>query len=178
MGILADWQIRELLPIIVPNDDERQELMIGPASLDVRVGRNWMRKYKRVPLLPLIPWPTRLVLDEERHRTDHKGITINPGEMVLVEMFEQTNIPNHLVVKISMKSTMARKGVNHYSTLVDPGWNGYLTMELVNHDKKPVVLHLGQSICQLEFHEMSAVPLKPYQGKYQGATTVEGAKAD
>lgn len=63
------------------------------------------------------------------------------------------------------KSTWARRGLSVFNTVIEPGWMGHLTLELVYHGNEPLHIPAGSSIAQVVFHEV-AVPAW-YAGKYQ-----------
>jgi dCTP deaminase len=68
---------------------------------------------------------------------------------VTVERFA---IP-HDVTGIAMaKSTYARVGLVCTITPLEPGWQGYLTMELANHTPYPVKVYANEGIAQILFH--------------------------
>jgi dCTP deaminase len=81
-------------------------------------------------------------------------------------------------VDLRLKSSTARMGWNHSLAFwVDPGWSGVLTMEVQNISKGPLRLTYGQRFAQIIVHELSSLTGEhSYQGRYQGATTVEAAK--
>jgi len=54
--------------------------------------------------------------------------------------------------------------------MLQPGWGGNLTLELVNHGESPIALYPGSRIAQLAVHSLSSATPKPYDGKYMGPT--------
>jgi len=64
------------------------------------------------------------------------------------------------------KSSLARRGLAAQNTVLEPGWRGFLTLELTNHGTKPIRLEAGQPIAQILFHTVTGV-VEPYSGKYQ-----------
>lgn len=85
----------------------------------------------------------------------------------LAHSLEYFDVPDDVVLLTKNKSTIARMGVDAaFSTFIDNGFKGYLTIEIVNHSFRPIVFNKGQPILQV-----FAVPLifssNPYAGKYQ-----------
>lgn len=74
-------------------------------------------------------------------------------------------------------SSMARMGLIVHTTagFIDPGFEGYVTLELANVGPATLVLTPHMYLCQLSVHRMERVD-GVYKGKYQGARGVEGAK--
>lgn len=64
------------------------------------------------------------------------------------------------------KSTYARKFVSVFNTVIEPGWRGWLTVEVVNHGAERVQIPAGAPICQVVF-ERTDRACTPYAGKYQ-----------
>lgn len=69
-----------------------------------------------------------------------------------------------------------RLGLGVFNTHIDPGWEGYLTLELKNHGSVALSFEPGDAIAQIVF-DLLMVPLdgtaravqtaQPYRGKYQ-----------
>lgn len=91
-----------------------------------------------------------------------------PGEFILVAAAERFTMPNDLVGVVHDKSTWARRGLAVQNTIIEPGWTGYLTLELTNHGREYLELIEGQGIAQVVFHRMDQPAERPYRGKYQG----------
>ena len=79
-----------------------------------------------------------------------------------LELFQ---MPDDLVAVVHDKSTWARRGLSVFNTVIEPGWKGYLTLELVYHGKGKLVVPAKAGIAQCLFHRIT----KPaaYSGKYQ-----------
>jgi len=52
--------------------------------------------------------------------------------------------------------------------MVQPGFSGSLTLELVNHGDAPIALYPGCRIGQLTVHSLRGPTSAPYGGKYVG----------
>lgn len=97
-----------------------------------------------------------------------QGVWLNTRKrFTLASTVERFNMPNHLVGIVHDKSTWARKGLSVFNTVIEPGWNGYLTLELVYHGDEELVIPAGAGIAQILFHAL--VEDANYGGgKYQG----------
>jgi len=91
---------------------------------------------------------------------------LNPGEFLLAATTERFKMPNDLIGIIHDKSTFARQGLSVFNTVIECGWEGWLTLELVNHGPKPIRLYQGQGIAQVVFHLLDKPTSHPYRGKY------------
>ena len=84
-------------------------------------------------------------------------------------------VPDDLVARLDGKSSLGRLGLLIHATagLVDPGWEGRLTLELMNLAPLPITLWPGMKIGQISFMRMTTPVDNPYGGgrlgsKYQG----------
>lgn len=87
------------------------------------------------------------------------------GRFVLASAIERFVMPPTLVGVVHDKSTWARRGLSVFNTVIEPGWEGFLTLELVYHGSEMLVIPAGSGIAQVLFHN-TAVTAK-YDGKYQ-----------
>jgi dCTP deaminase len=62
-----------------------------------------------------------------------EDVCIPPGEFRLASTLERFNMPNDIMGIVHDKSTWARLGLAVQNTVIEPGWKGYLTVELTNH---------------------------------------------
>jgi dCTP deaminase len=83
-----------------------------------------------------------------------------------VEHFE---LPADIAAVCLNKSSLIRRFVNVHATFGDPGWHGYLTIEISNHSWRFVRLHAGQPILQVLFLLLDRPAERPYGtgDKYQ-----------
>lgn len=96
-----------------------------------------------------------------------QAVTLKPGEFKLASTVEAFNIPSDIVAHVVDKSTWARRGVSAFNTLLEPGWIGTLTLELVNLSPRKVEIAKGSPIVQITFTRLEAETDQPYNGKYQ-----------
>ena len=78
---------------------------------------------------------------------------------------EEFDMPFDLVGVVHDKSTWARRGLSVFNTVLEPGWKGFLTLELVYHGWKPLKIMAGSGIAQVLFSRIEQ-PAE-YKGKYQ-----------
>lgn len=98
-----------------------------------------------------------------------KRFVLKPGAFVLAHSAEYFAIPNDVVGICVGKSTYARLGIHVLVTPLEPGWRGYLTLEIANLSNVAVMLHAGEGIAQIQFHEGERpwVSYADRRGKYQ-----------
>jgi dCTP deaminase len=79
------------------------------------------------------------------------------------------------VARLEGKSSLGRLGLLIHSTAgyVDPGWDGFLTLELSNVANLPITIYPGMKIGQISFFRLTTPADAPYGSsqtgsKYQG----------
>jgi len=94
---------------------------------------------------------------------------IPPHGFALGRSVERFIIPRDVMVVFVGKSTYARCGLIVNVTPAEPGWEGYLTLELHNTTPLPLRVYLGEGIAQALFFrgEPCRVSYADRQGKYQ-----------
>jgi dCTP deaminase len=98
-----------------------------------------------------------------------QSIRIGPGGFALASTVEHFGMPGDMLGVVHDKSTLARRGLAVQNTVLEPGWRGFLTIELSNHGCDPssiIELEAGQPIAQIIFHHVIG-KVRPYEGKYQ-----------
>lgn len=87
------------------------------------------------------------------------------GNFTLASAIEEFQMPNNLVGIVHDKSTWARQGLSVFNTVIENGWKGFLTLELVYHGREGLHIPAGAGIAQVIFHQ--TMMLASYDGKYQ-----------
>jgi dCTP deaminase len=87
------------------------------------------------------------------------------GRFVLASAVEEFDMPDNLVGIVHDKSTWARRGLSVFNTVIEPGWRGFLTLELVYHGEGDLVIPAGSGIAQVIFTRTATRAL--YDGRYQ-----------
>lgn len=100
-------------------------------------------------------------------------IRMTPGDFILAVSLERIKMPNDLICIVHDKSSWARDGLCVQNTVLEPGWEGYITLELSFHrPRNSVTIMSGDPIAQLIFHKLDQTTEKPYKGKYQNQTNL------
>lgn len=85
---------------------------------------------------------------------------------VLASSMEKFRMPHTLMGRVLNKSTWARLGVDaSMTTNIEPGWVGFLTIELRYSGVLPLKIPKGSGIAQIIFETLSNT--SSYNGKYQ-----------
>ena len=103
-----------------------------------------------------------IVFEGEYVRVDGR---LHRGRFTIASAIEEFDMPTDLVGIVHDKSTWARRGLSVFNTVIEPGWNGFLTLELVYHGTESLHIPAGAGIAQVIFHK--TVCSASYDGKYQ-----------
>ena len=99
---------------------------------------------------------------------------LKPGEFKLASTLEHFDMPRDVLGKVADKSTWARLGLAVQNTIIEPGWRGFLTLELTNGGRETLRIVKGHPIAQIILHLLDEPAEQPYEGKYQDQSS--GAK--
>lgn len=95
-----------------------------------------------------------------------------PWGFRLAVTIERFTMPHNVLGVVHDKSTLARRGVSLFNTYIDPGWSGYLTVEISNRTLIPRLLVAGQPIAQIVFYFTDRPVSRPYSGKYNNQDAI------
>ena len=94
---------------------------------------------------------------------------IPPNSFVLASTVEYFKIPNDIMVICLGKSTYARCGIIVNVTPLEPGWEGYVTLEFSNTTPLPAKIYANEGAAQFVFLKGNEKPEVTYadrDGKY------------
>ena len=100
------------------------------------------------------------------------------GWAVNVNIIEEFTMPKHLVGIGHPKSSWNRQHLRLGTPIIEPGWNGFLTISLNYVGEGSLLIEPGAGIMQVIFHRLESEAA--YEGRYQNqANQVVGSiKAD
>ena len=91
-----------------------------------------------------------------------------PGHtLMLASTKERFWMPKNLRGVVHDKSSWVRKGLTVANTVIEPGWCGFLTIELTYHGVDDLIVTTGDPIAQIAFEYLDHPTEQPYTGKYQ-----------
>ena len=97
-----------------------------------------------------------------------ESIWLTPeNRFTLASTIERFDMPTSIIGMVHDKSSWARRGVSLFNTVIEPGWHGYLTLELTYHGQDTIRIHAGSPIAQIVFMRLEEPTHQPYEGKYQ-----------
>lgn len=181
---LTDHEITTLeaqLQIEGPNAEHPFESarQIQPCSIDLRVSDVfWKPRRRRQLWRKLMPW-REITIDLGRSNIhvldpirdwkrvvvkEGQFITIKPGHTIMARVYERFRMPSDCAGKIEGRSSFARLGLAIHCTgdFINPGWEGYMPLQLANLGPYPLRLGPYFSICQLMLMRLPSQPTRSY----------------
>jgi len=95
---------------------------------------------------------------------------IPPNSFALCRSVEHFKIPDDVLCVVLGKSTYARCGIVCNVTPLEPGWEGYITIEISNTTPLPAKIYANEGIAQVLFYKSGLKCETTYadrSGKYQ-----------
>ncbi len=174
--ILSDWDIRVYI--------EKKLLVIDPLypdtirenGVDLRFGDQFCR-FKKTPERIIDTRSDRVEDVLECTRVGEEGFVIQPLEHVLATTLEWVEIPHDLMALVNLRSTFARYSLYIPPTIIDAGFKGNVTIEIIG-GSLPVRVYPGQRFLHVVFARTSSPVYRPYSGKYQEQKGVTPPKPD
>lgn len=97
-------------------------------------------------------------------------LLLHPGALALVPTLEWVRLPSYLMGEVTARSTWAREGLSiATATLIEPGYEGIVTLELANLGQIPIALYPGLRIAQIAFSEVVGGLSNPEKGQFTGS---------
>ena len=84
----------------------------------------------------------------------------------LASTIERFTMPDNMIGIVHDKSSHIRRGLMVGNSVIEAGWNGWLTLELFYFGLIPLRIPAGAGIAQVLFHQLSE-SASYGQGKYQ-----------
>lgn len=143
----------------------RMEKQIQPASIDLRLDPTIVKFSKSIKAYDIkkdtIDTNKDLVI---KHYRDGQAITIEPGEMIFGQIYEQMWIGDLFSARVEGRSRVARLGLSVHCTgsYINPGFCGAMPLQIINHNRFPVTIYPYVDICQLAIYRLSNEPKLKY----------------
>ena len=169
--ILSDRTIQELIQNGELGIEPIEDRQIGPASVDLRLGGTF-RTPRATDGMYSMSEPI------EYERADGEAFVIPAHGFVLATTAESIRLPDYLTAFVEGRSSIGRLGLFIQNAgWVDPGFEGAITLELLNANAAPMRIEAGRRICQLVIARADGPVDRPYAGKYQGQHETTGSRA-
>jgi dCTP deaminase len=157
--------------VVTPMLDRKRQ--VGAASIDVRLGPSFLR-LRRTESAALDPGKAQLgplpgsEIYEQMEVPFGASLSLHPGDLLLGATLEYLRLPNNLGAYVIGRSSWGRLGlIVATAIMIQPGFAGCLTLELVNGGANPLHLYPGARVAQLAVHRTDEDTKQPYRGAYE-----------
>ncbi|WP_420368555.1 dCTP deaminase [Curtobacterium sp. L1-20] len=166
--------------IITPLLDAEQQ--VGPGTIDLRLGTEFLETDR------MDDGVVDVVADDafSRYREGRRTYvqlggtyTLPPQGFLLGSTLEFVGMPHNMHGQVLSRSSWGRLGlIVATAVVVQPGYRGMLTLELVNTSNAPIVLRPGLRVAQLQLWRAESMVTDPYRSsdKYISPLGPEAAR--
>lgn len=126
---------------------------LQPSSVDLRLGGDFLEIDPRITVID----PRRPTSHISRHVGAGQALAVEPGDLVLGTTHERVGVGASIAARVEGKSSLARLGLATHVTagFIDPGFEGRITFEFVNHSRATILLWPGMKIAQICFFRLT-----------------------
>lgn len=167
MSLMADTDVEKAIArgdLEISPFDTRQ---LGPASYDVTLDHVYRRPTEGVGFIDV-----RNVPKGHTELVESGPIRLAPHDFILASTVEKIRVGPRLAVRVEGRSSLGRLGLLVHVTagFIDPGFEGNVTLEIVNLAPWIIEIVPGMRIAQLGFYSMTRASRQTYGqgGHYQG----------
>ena len=158
---------------------------VNPASYDIAIGKDVIlyRECNEHSITGLGELSGIQQIQSKTYDLSLTSVKLKPGDRALVASQEIIKTPVDVAVTIRLKSSLARQMiVAPIGLYIDPGYEGQITLCLINMGAEDYELRIGRRVGQLIFQGLSAPAEVPYgdprrKSHYQGSFGVTGNKS-
>lgn len=158
-GLLSNNEIIKLLDrkelVISPLLDVNQ---IGEISIDLRVGTDFLTSQQgREPYIDATndnfeERPIKSFYTETRRHVG-ESFLFHPNQTVLFSTLEYIKLPKNVLAILTCRSSYSRLGLN-ISTIVQPGYCGCISIELIYSGNTPIKILSGSRLIQARLYRI------------------------
>lgn len=108
-------------------------------------------------------------IDKSYNVVKNEGkLVIKAHEQVLLSTLEYIGVPDDIAGFVELRSTWARHGLSMPPTIIDAGFEGNVTLEVVNNAPYDIMLRPGTPFAHIVFNKLNNRASDPYKGSYSG----------
>lgn len=159
-GILTKKEIEKLIInkklTIEPLLDKNQ---IGEISVDLRIGTDFLtlhqgrQAYIDTTQDLIEKRPIKSHFTETRRRVG-ESFLLHPSQPILFSTLEYLKLPDDIYAILSLRSSYSRLGLT-ISTIIQPGYCGCASIEVVNSGNTPIKVLAGARFVQIRFIKLN-----------------------
>ena len=130
---------------------------IGAVSVDIRLGYDFLVSVNtRTPFISTSGISeTRSIASyfQSTRRDVGDSFLLYPGQLVITTSLEYVRLPRDVYADILTRSSYNRLGIR-VSTMLQPGFRGCISLEIVNDSNNAIELIVGSRMFQMRLHKL------------------------
>ena len=171
--ILSDFDLKNVIMskrlVIEPFSED----IVRENGIDFRLDNEVGRHKDMGPDFVMDPYDEATIRSGYELEKDVDKIVIGAKEQVLLTTKEQISVPDDLVGFVELRSTWARHGLSMPPTIIDAGFSGTITLEVVNNAPYRIAIKPMQRFAHIVFIKASSRVSNVYSGMYTGQRGVK-----
>ncbi|MCL5430340.1 MAG: dCTP deaminase [Candidatus Marsarchaeota archaeon] len=171
--ILSDFDLKNYISakrlVITPF----KELSIRENGVDFHLDNEYARHVQHDESFVLDPSDETHIKKSYVVTKDAKEIIIGPKEQMLMSTYEYMKMPDDLMGFVEIRSSWARHGLSMPPTIIDAGFEGNVTLEVINNSPYKIKLRPMQRFAHIIFSKTSSTVSATYSGAYNGQRGVK-----
>lgn len=154
-------------PLLDPDEQ------IGPGTVDLRLGTEFLEFNRSGQgILDVLRGDEATIRNSAYERRTvvplGEGLALHPGQFILGSTLEFLSMPSDIIGQVVSRSSWGRLGLLvATAVVVQPGFKGILTLELVNTGGVPIILRPGSRVAQIQLWKANESTDIVYDGKYK-----------
>lgn len=166
--ILSDFDLRSAISgkrlVIEPFVDE----LVRENGVDLRLDNEIGRHVEGRPDFVMDPSNESHIASSFKVEKGQKELILNEKEQVLLTTYEKVELPDDLMGFVELRSSWARHGLSVPPTIIDAGFSGNITLEVINNCPYKIKLLPLQRFAHIIFAKTSSKVTGIYSGQYKG----------
>ncbi|MEM0453439.1 MAG: dCTP deaminase [Sulfolobales archaeon] len=161
--ILSDFDLRAYLSSGRLKIDPFSEEIVRENGVDLRLGSNYCMIVESNEAFDILGHDD---LSKYYECGESEQFVLKPNKRYLLHTLEYVALPPELMGFVELRSTFARLGLMIPPTIIDGGFEGQITIEVLS-TSFPITLRAGVRFLHVVFSKLTTPVSKPYKGKYQ-----------
>ncbi len=175
--ILSDFDLMNMIKSKRLVIDPFVDGLVKENGIDLRLSDEIARQFKPSEDFVMDPTNEECVKSAYKLQKGMKQLTIDSHEHVLLSSMEYIGMPDDLVGLVELRSTWGRHGLSIPPTIIDVGFKGTITLEVVNNAPYKIMLKPGMRFAHAVFSKTSSKVEKIYLGTYNEQRGIKLPKA-
>ncbi len=171
--ILSDFDLMHIINskrmVIEPFSEE----IVRENGIDFRLAPEMGRHRQMGPDFVMDPSNEQVINSSYEIQKNLDTLLIGPKEQVLFTTNEHITVPDDVAGMVELRSTWARHGLSMPPTIIDAGFSGTVTLEVINNAPYKIAIKPMSRFAHVIFIKTSSRVDKAYGGAYFGQRGVK-----